>query len=246
MAGHSKWSQIKHKKAIADSKKGKVWTRISNMITVAVKGGGSDPEANFKLRLAIDKAKQVNMPKENIDRAIKRGTGELKETIIEEIRYEGYGPGRVAIIVNGATDNRNRTASEVRAAFLKYGGKLGETGTVGWMFSRKGEVVIESSVDKKEDLMLLAIDFGAQDVQDVSETELVIYTESNDLEKASKRLTKAGFKILSTSLLFVAENEVEITDSKTTEQLTRLVEALKEIDDVSEVVTNFKIPDELL
>ena len=246
MSGHSKWAGIKHKKAIVDAKKGKAWTKVANMISAAARAGGSDPSANFKLRLAIDKAKEANMPKDNIDRAIKRGTGELKGAAVEEIRYEGYGPGGVAVIVDAATDNRNRTASEVRAAFSKHNGKLGETGSVGWMFDNKGQILVFTHGADKEELILQAIDLGAEDVKESSNDQLVIYIEPRDLETMEKTLKENSFKVDTAEVSLVPQNEVLISDEKTANQILKLMDALEDIDDVTEVMSNFDIPDEMM
>ncbi|HCL99848.1 MAG: transcriptional regulator [candidate division CPR2 bacterium GW2011_GWC1_41_48] len=245
MSGHSKWAGIKHKKAIVDAKRSKSWTKVANMITVAARGGG-DPTANFKLRLAIDKAKEANMPKENVDRAIKRGTGELKGAAVEEIRYEGYGPGGVAVIADAATDNRNRTAGEVRAAFSKHGGKMGESGSVGWMFDEKGQILVFTHAKDKEELMLQVIDLGAEDVEESTDEELIIYVNSKDLEKVEKNLLDNGVRVDSAEVSLIPKNEVKVEDERTAAQILKLMDALEEIEDVTDVVSNFNIPDVII
>lgn len=246
MSGHSKWAGIKHKKAIVDAKKGKTWTKIANMIAVAVKEGGSDQSANFRLRLAIEKAKEANMPKDNVDRAIKRGRGELKGFNIEEIRYEGYGPVGVAVMVGTATDNRNRTALEVRAVFSKYNGKLALAGSVSWMFVQKGHILVHINGTHKDEAILKAIDLGAKDVEESGDDQLVIYTEPFNLESMRKTLEEGGIKIDSSEIFWIPKNEVKVEDEKTANQILKLIDSLKDIDDVTDVVANFNIADELM
>ncbi|PJB05756.1 YebC/PmpR family DNA-binding transcriptional regulator [bacterium (Candidatus Howlettbacteria) CG_4_9_14_3_um_filter_37_10] len=242
MSGHSKWASIKHKKAIVDAKKGKIWTKIANMITVAARESGGDIESNFKLRLSITKAKESNMPKENIDRAIKRGAGGDKSIIIEEIRYEGYGPGGIAVMVNATTDNRNRTASEVRAAFSKHNGKLGETGSVGWMFDEKGQIFVDFKGKDKDESLLFLMDSGAEDIEGEDDHALVI-TSPKDFEEVTEKIKNYGLGIVSSEVSFISKNEVKVSDEKTASQILKLIDALEEIDDVMDVVSNYEIAD---
>lgn len=247
MAGHSKWANIKHKKAREDAKKGKIFTKIARQITLAAREGGGDPEANFKLRLAINKARTVNMPNENIERAIARGTGALESDNFEEVTYEGYGPGGVAILVEAATDNRNRTASEVRHTFSKNGGNLGETGCVAWMFETKGLIIIQSeegaAVDEDE-VMMAALEAGAEDVR-VEEDAIEIITAPEDLEAVEKGLKAAGFQVASAEVTMLPQNTVAV-EGEEAQRVLKLIDALEDLDDVQEVYTNADIPDALL
>ncbi len=238
MSGHSKWSQIKRKKGVADVQRGKIFSKVAKMISVAAREGG-DPEMNSKLRMAIEKAREVNMPRDNIERAIKRGTGEVKGVKIEEISYEAYGPGGIALIIEVATDNKNRTLSEIKHILSRFGGRLGESGSVKWMFSRKGVIECEISGDKnKNDLELLIIDAGAEDIKKKGEI-LEIYTKEGELDKVKENLESQGIKIKSASLDWIAKDSVTIEDKKTKEQLEKLFEALDEQEDVQEIYSNF-------
>lgn len=241
MAGHSKWAKIHRGKAIEDAKRGAVFTKLGNAIAVAAKGG-EDPDMNFALRLAIDKAKAANMPANNIQRAIDRGAGKLGGEQIQEVMYEGYGPGGVAILVECATDNINRTYPEVRLAFSKHGGNIAEKGAVAFQFDRKGMIRIKGSGD---DLMMQALDAGAQDVEDEGE-ESTVYTEAKELAKVRDALKAAGVEVLESELTFVPNNTVEITDKETAGKVLRVMDALDSLDDVSATHTNFDIPEELL
>ncbi len=245
MSGHSKWSTIKHKKAAQDAKRGKIFTKLIKEITVAARLGGGDPAANPRLRAAIDAAKSQNMPKNNIERAIKKGTGELEGVSYEEVTYEGYGPGGVAVLVETITDNRQRTVAEVRHIFAKRGGSMGEPGSVAWIFEKKGLIVIEKSKVDEDTLMDAALDAGAEDIQD-SGTEWEIETRPENLEKVKKALEAAGIEILSAEVSMVPSNTIEIQDEKQAEQLMKLMNALEDNDDVQNVYANFDIPDELL
>ena len=242
MAGHSKWANIKHKKAAQDAKRGQVFTKLARQITVAVKEGGADPETNFKLRLAIEKARGVNMPNDNIERAISRGIGGLDGDNYEEIVYEGYGPNGVAILMDVLTDNRNRTASEVRHRLSKYGGNLGQTGCVAWMFDKKGLLVIEKQDQIDEDeLMMVALEAGAEDVQ----TEVDVYkvlTGPGDFTEVKNAFADAGFEFLVAEVSMIPQNSVMVS-SEDSEKIERLIEALEELDDVQQVYTNYEIED---
>ncbi len=243
MAGHSKWATIKRKKAKVDAQRGKVFTRLAKEIIVAARLGGGDPENNIRLKTAIQKAKEANIPNENIMRAIQRGTGELSGSSYEEITYEGYGPGGVAVLIESMTDNRNRTAGEIRHIFSRNGGSLGETGCVSWMFQEKGIVVIEKdgSEPGEDDLMLLAIDSGADDFK-VEEDSYEISTEPGDLQILKEVLEKEGIKIALAEVTMVPQNTIKLEGEKA-EQVMRLMDILEEHDDVQNAYANFEIED---
>ena len=244
MSGHSKWAGIKHQKAVVDARKGQTFTKVASEITVAAREGGADPGSNFRLRLAMQKAREVNMPADNIERAIKRGTGDLQGAAIEEIRYEGYGPGGVAILVDALTDNRNRTVAGIRNLFARSGGSLGESNSVGWMFHRTGLVVIDPGDRDPEQLALDAIELGADDVQ-VEDSGVEVYVAPERLEALRQALVDAGYKVESAEVTMQATNQVEV-DEKHAQAVVRLLEALEEHDDVSEVHCNAVLPDEAL
>ena len=236
MSGHNKWSKIKHTKAITDARKGKVFSKIAKTIVVAARKGG-DPGMNSTLRLAIDKAKAVNMPNDNIERAIKKGTGKGKEKQLEEITYEAYGPNGIPLMIETITDNKNRTLSEIRHILSRNNGRLGETGSVKWMFNQKGSIEVILAEKSKDELELAAIDAGAEDIE-WKNNVLEIYTEPNDLEKVKENLEKARIKIEDASLDWIPKNEVEIKDESLKNQLERLFEALDENEDVNEIFSN--------
>lgn len=245
MAGHSKWANIRHKKEKEDARRGKIFTKLSRQITVAAREGGPDPAANGRLRLAIDKARAVNMPLENIERAIKRGTGELEGVSYDELVYEGYGPGGVAIMLDIMTDNRNRTASEVRHLFSRYGGNLGESGCVAWMFERRGLVTLDrEAVQDEDELLLLAADAGADDVI-THEDHIEVQMDPSVLEQVKDQLTQAGYTIASAGLTMVPKTSVEVAGDEAA-RLMKLLSALEDHDDVQEVYANFDVPDEVL
>jgi YebC/PmpR family DNA-binding regulatory protein len=241
MSGHSKWSTIKRQKAVKDAARGAIFTKLGNAIAIAARSG-ADPETNFSLRLAIDKAKVANMPTANIQRSIDRGSGKLGGEQIQEVTYEGYGPGGVAVMVECATDNINRTYPEVRLAFTKHGGNMAEKGSVAFQFDRKGTIRVAGSGD---DLVLAALDAGAEDVQEEG-AESMVYTDPKDLAKVRDGLQKAGIEVLEAELTFVPKNTVEISDQETAGKIMRLMDALDDLDDVSATHVNFDIPDELL
>jgi YebC/PmpR family DNA-binding regulatory protein len=248
MAGHSKWANIKHKKARSDEKRGKEFTKIAKEITIAVRsGGGGDPEANSKLKLAIQKAKAINMPNDNITRAIKKGTGEVESEAIEEIIYEGYAPGGVAIMLEIATDNRNRTASEIRHLFSKANGNLGESGCVAWMFKRAGYIVLgkENLELDEEELMLMALELGADDVREEDDSYEVI-TSPEVFMEVKEGLEQQGIKLEEADVVMLPENTVEINDADTASRVIKLVDLLEDHDDVQNVFTNMSIDDEIL
>jgi YebC/PmpR family DNA-binding regulatory protein len=248
MAGHSKWANIKHKKARSDEKRGKEFTKIAKEITIAVRsGGGGDPEANSKLKLAIQKAKAINMPNENISRAIKKGTGEMESETIEEIIYEGYAPGGVAIMLEIATDNRNRTASEIRHLFSKANGNLGETGCVAWMFKRAGYIVVSKENLKldEEELMLIALELGADDVREEDDSYEVI-TSPEAFMEVKEGLEGQGIKLEDADVVMLPENTVEINDADTATRVVKLIDLLEDHDDVQNVYNNMSIDDNIL
>lgn len=246
MAGHSKWSNIKHKKAKADEKRGKIFTKIGREIYVAAKEGGPDPDSNARLKAVIQKAKEANMPSDNIMRNIQKASGGGETENYEEAVYEGYGPAGVAILLNIMTDNRNRTASEIRYLFSRNGGNLGETGCVAWMFENKGIITIEllEGLDQEE-LMLEAIEAGAEDITFDDEIAEVI-TEMGDLETVKQALVEAGFRIQTAENTKVPQNNIDVTDLEQAKQLLSLMDLLEDHDDVQNVYANFDIPDDLM
>jgi YebC/PmpR family DNA-binding regulatory protein len=245
MAGHSKWAQIKHKKAATDARRGKLFTKLARAITVAAREGGGDPEGNYTLAAAIEKAKSYSMPKENIQRAIDRGTGAGDGAeAIERVVYEGYGPGGAAILVEALTDNRNRTSAEVRHAFDKHGGSIGEPGSVAWQFENKGVVLVDADRYSEEDL-LAAIDAGADDVAADGDS-LKVSSDPRDLAAISGALEGSGVEVQSAELTMEPKAVVEIGDESEARPLMRLMEALDDHDDVEAVHANFDIPAELL
>jgi YebC/PmpR family DNA-binding regulatory protein len=244
MSGHSKWSTIKHKKAAKDAKRGKIFTKLIKEITVAARMGGGDINANPRLRTAVLTARGSSMPSDNIERAIKKGTGELEGVTYEEIQYEGYGPGGVAIIAQVLTDNKNRTVSEIRRMFSKHGGNMGETGCVGWMFDKKGILTVDKSQIDEDRLMDIALDAGAEDVRDEGEVYEVI-APPEDFEKVKERMDQEKIAVASAQVSLVPKNTVDV-DAKNVEQVLKLSEELEDHDDVQNVAANFHIPDELM
>jgi len=244
MSGHSKWSSIKHKKAAADAKRGKAFTKLIKEITVAARMGGGDINANPRLRTAVTTARQQSMPKDNIDRAIKKGTGELEGMTLEELSYEGYGPGGVAIMVDALTDNRNRLVSELRFIFSRHGGNLGETGSVGWMFKKRGVITIEKSAIDEDKLMEVALDAGAEDVSSDTDT-FQVTTAPENLHAVRDAIEKAGIAIAAAEVSRIPENTVAVS-GHTAEQVLKLLEALEDQDDIQSVSANFDISEEEL
>ncbi len=240
MSGHSKWSTIKRQKGAKDAARGALFTKLGNAIAIAARAG-DDPDMNFALRLAIDKAKASNMPMTNIQRSIDRGSGKLGGDQIQEVLYEGYGPGGVAIIVECATDNLNRTYPEVRLAFSKHGGNIAEKGAVAFQFDQKGMIRVKQTGD---DLMLAAIEAGAEDVQE-EDNESVIYTDAKELAKVRDSLKESGIEITEAELTFVPNNTIEITDEATAGKIMRLMDALDELDDVTNTHVNFEFADSI-
>ncbi|MCE5303837.1 MAG: YebC/PmpR family DNA-binding transcriptional regulator [Planctomycetaceae bacterium] len=244
MSGHSHWAGIKHKKALVDAKRGKLWSRLAKAIIVAAKHGG-DPDANLRLRYAIDDAKAVSMPKDNIQRAIKRGTGELDGGNLDEIVYEGYGSGGVAIFCEVLTDNRNRTAGEIRKIFELSDGKLGGAGCVAWMFENKGLFLIPGDAVDEDRLMELALEAGAEDVQRVGD-QFEVTCDPSVYDNISKALTGAGIKPEASQVTRIAKNTVDINDPDAAQKVLKLVERLDDHDDVQSVSANYNIPDDVL
>lgn len=247
MSGHSKWAGIKHKKAVVDAKKGKAFTQVANMISLAARQGGGDPKMNFSLRLAMDKAKAVNMPMANVERAIKRGTGEGGGAKIEESVYEGYGPGGIAVLVETASDNKNRTVGDVRASFAKYGGSLAASGSVMYLFDHLGQIAIDMSSQKKnkEEIENAVMESGARDFEE-QEGEVIIYSSPTDLAKVKDNLEKEEIVIASSEFSYIPKTEVPIKDKEKASSILKLMDALESLDDVVAVHSNFDIPDDIL
>jgi YebC/PmpR family DNA-binding regulatory protein len=245
MSGHSKWSSIKHQKGAKDVQRGALFTKLAREISVAVRSGGSgDLDANYRLRLAVQKAKSNNMPSDNIDRSIKKALGEGDGANYDEVIYEGFGPGGAAILVQALTDNRNRTVSEVRSAFAKYGGNMGESGSVGWMFANRGVITINTDGKDPDDVALMAIDAGAADVEN-SDGVLEAYTEPQDLKAVEEAIRAEGLAVDEADLRYIASVPVELDDNQTAQAL-RLIEKLEDLDDVQQVFSNLEISDDVL
>ncbi len=245
MSGHSKWSTIKHGKAIVDARRAVVFTKISKEIIIGARQGGGDPDMNFRLRIAVQKAKDSNMPAANIERAIKRGDGTDGSAVqMEELTYEGYGPGGTAILLQALTDNKNRTVSEVRSTFTKIGGSMAEAGAVAWQFEQKGVVVVNSNEEQVDELTLVAIDAGAVDIETV-DTTLHAYSAPSDMEEIRRTLSESGADIESSELAMVPKNTIAL-DDKTAMQALRLLDQLEELDDIQKVFSNADFPDEAL
>jgi len=239
MSGHSKWATIKHKKGALDAKRGKIFTRLIKEITMAAKSGGGDPEGNPRLRGAIAAAKAENMPQDNIKRAIQRGTGELPGATYEEITFEGYGPGGVALIAEVTTDNRNRTVSEIRHVFGKNGGNLGEAGSVSWMFSKKGQIVVPKAAAKEDDLMNIVLENGGDDLNDDGDNWEII-TAPTSFEPVLEAVKKANLEIVHSEIGMVPQNYIKL-EGASANQMIRLLEALEDQDDVQNVYSNFDV-----
>ncbi|MGK9368336.1 YebC/PmpR family DNA-binding transcriptional regulator [Melioribacter sp. Ez-97] len=236
MSGHSKWATIKRKKAALDAKRGKLFTKLIKEITIAARQGGGDPEGNPRLRLAIDNAKAANMPADNIERAIKKATGELEGATYYEVVYEGYGPGGIAILVEAATDNKNRTVAEVRHIFSKNGGSLGESNSVAWMFERKGIITVKREGMSEDEMMEIIIDAGADDLQTEDEFFEVV-TTLESFEPVRRALVEKGLPVENASLQWIAQNQVEVKGEEA-EKVMKLIESLEDNDDVQNVFTN--------
>ncbi len=242
MSGHSKWASIRHKKGAADAKRGKIFTKIIKEIIIAARLGGGDMDANARLRTAVLKAKSANMPKDNIERAIKKGTGDLDGVTYEELTYEAYGPGGVALLIQILTDNKNRTAAEVRNILSKGGGTLGESGCVSYMFKRKGIIVFDAAEYKEDDILAVALEAGAEDISADSDVIEVI-SEPEDFEQILEALTKAGFEQTTAEINMIADALVKL-DADKTEKALKLIDTLEDSDDVQSVAANLELPDE--
>ena len=245
MSGHSRWAGIKHKKGAIDAKRGKVFTKIIREITIAARLAGGDPSSNPRLRKAMEDARAVNMPNDNVKKAIQRGTGELPGVNFEELVYEGYGPSGVAVIVEATTDSKNRTAGEIRRIFSSHGGNLGETGSVGWVFSTKGVIVVEKSKAKEDELMELVLDAGAEDLNAEDPEMFEIYTAPADFDKVKKALEAKQVPIVSAEVTMLPKTSVKLTGSPANQMLA-MMNALEEHEDVKNVYANFDIPKEII
>ncbi len=242
MSGHSKWANIKRQKAVVDAKKGATYARMSREIIVAARIGGTDPNANFRLRQAIDRAKTEGVPNDNIARAIEKGAGGAGQAAMEELTYEGYGPNGVAIMVRCATDNRNRTAGDLRSYFSKYGGNMGDTGCVSWMFKEHGEVVVERTAKTNEDdVMMSALEAGADDIDTQEEDFILVTCEAQKTDAVSKSLAQAGYKIRSSETTMAPISQVEVADKDAAKLLLKLLDTLENHDDVQSVYANFEM-----
>jgi len=247
MAGHSKWANVKHRKARVDAQKGKVFTKLAREIMVAAREGGGDIELNFRLRLAVQKAREANLPGENINRAIQKGLGEIEGVELEQVTYEGYGPGGIAVLIDILTDNRNRTAPEIRHIFSRRGGNMGESGCVSWMFKRKGYFTLEKqdSLPSEDDLMMLALENGAEDFKE-EDSNYVIITPPEDFENLKETFLEKKIQFTSAEVTMVPENTIRVDDPEEAAKVLRLLEALEEHDDVQNVYANFDIPEEIM
>ncbi|HVB74077.1 MAG TPA: YebC/PmpR family DNA-binding transcriptional regulator [Ktedonobacteraceae bacterium] len=248
MSGHSKWAQIRRSKGVNDARRGQLFTRLGREIVVAVReGGGGDPNANFRLRMAVQHARDANMPMDNIERTIKRAMGGGEGMQLEEITYEGYGPGGTAMLVQTLTENRNRTVAEVRNAFNRNAGNMGENGSVDWLFENKGVIEMELAGHDADELSLEAIDMGADDVEPVGpdDEHLTIYIDPSELEKVRQALEAKKYKVVKAESTLVPKSRILLTEEKVAHQVMRLVEKLEDLDDVQNVYTNADIPEEL-
>ena len=244
MSGHSKWASIKRKKAVTDSRRGQVFTKLIREITVAAREGGGDPNFNPRLRLAIDTAKGANMPADNIDRAVKKGTGELEGVNYEEVTYEGYGPGGVALYIEALTDNQKRTVAAIRHILDKHGGNLGTSGSVAWQFDRKGQIYVDASRYNEESVFEAAIEAGAEDVGQEGD-EFTVTTDTGNFQEVQDGMKAAGVEFSQAELTFIAKNEISVA-GKEAERLLKILDALEEDDDVQKVHSNADIDEELL
>jgi YebC/PmpR family DNA-binding regulatory protein len=248
MSGHSKWAQIRRSKGVNDARRGQLFTRLGREIVVAVREGSSgDPNANFRLRMAVQRARDANMPMENIERTIKRALGGGEGSQLEEITYEGYGPGGTAMLVQTLTENRNRTVAEVRNAFNRNAGNMGENGSVDWLFENKGVIEVELKGHDPDELSLEALDMGADDVEPVGPDDetLIIYTDPSDLEKVRQAMEAKKYSVVKAESSLIPKSRISLTDEKVAYQVMRLVEKLEDLDDVQNVYTNADIPEEI-
>jgi len=244
MAGHSKFKNIMHRKGAQDKKKAKIFSRLGKEISVSVKGGGSDPERNIRLRSAINASKALNMPKENIDRAIKKGEGNDPNSNYEEVRYEGYGPAGIAIIIEAMTNNKNRTAADIRSIFSKYGGNLGETGSVIYSFKRLGAITLDKKLSQEEKLFEFVVDNGSEDLE-INEDEYIIYCDLNNLHTLNERIVKKFGETKSAQLMWKSVNSIDVKKDSA-EKLFKLLNTLEDNDDVQNVSSNFEVSEEIL
>ncbi|MCL1790730.1 MAG: YebC/PmpR family DNA-binding transcriptional regulator [Peptococcaceae bacterium] len=246
MSGHSKWANIKHKKARTDAQKGKVFTKLGREIIVAARAGGSDINNNFRLKVAVENARAANMPNDNINRAIQKGTGAIAAELLEELRYEGYAPGGVAVMVDLMTDNRNRTAGEMRFIFSKNGGNLGEEGSVSWMFARKGQISVpkEGLATTEDDLLMVVLEAGALDFEAQDET-YEVFTDADDMETVLRALAESGVRVAEAQVNLIPANLVEISDVEQARKIIRLIEMLEEHNDVQKVSSNLELADSI-
>lgn len=245
MSGHSKWSQIKRQKGAADVKRGAAFSKLANAIIVAAKNGGGNPDANFTLKMAIDKAKTALMPKDTIDRAIKRGTGELAGALVEQALYEAIGPSGVGVVVEVLTDNKNRTGPEVKNVIQKFGGKIASTGSVSYHFNKMGKILVDLKDKDRDEVELAAIDVGAEDFDEEGDT-LAVYTKPNELKLVKENLEAAGFVVRSAELSWEPKDVIEIEDKAEAQKILSLMEALESLDDVTGVYGNFNVKEELI
>jgi YebC/PmpR family DNA-binding regulatory protein len=244
MSGHSKWASIRHKKGAVDAKRGKIFSKLIKEITVAARLGGGDPSGNPRLRTAIQAAKAENMPKDNIDRAVKKGTGELAGTSYEELNYEGYGPGGVALLIDCLTDNKKRTVADIKHLFDRHGGSLGEPGCVSWMFEKKGLIVIDKDKVDEERLFDLALEAGAEDIKE-GKTEFEVITDPAGFESVKRALDESGVAYGLAEIGMIPQNTVQL-EGKGAQQMLNLMDALEDNDDISHVYANFDIPDDVM
>ncbi|MDY6399991.1 MAG: YebC/PmpR family DNA-binding transcriptional regulator [Synergistales bacterium] len=244
MSGHSKWANIKHRKAAQDAKRGNLFQKLVRAIIIAAKDGGGDPAMNMRLKTAIERAKAVSVPNDNITRAIKRGTGELGDISYDELTYEAYGPSGIAVLVNVMTDNRNRTTPEIRALLSRNGGQMGESGSVAWMFDRKGVIEVKGKGLNEDDLMALGLDSGMSDME-ANDEGFTLYCEPSDLDTLQKALEDNKYVVDNAEVSMIAKTPVEVSDPEAARKVLRLVDALEEHDDVQNVYSNFEIPDEV-
>lgn len=245
MSGHSKWHNIRLRKGKQDAERGKIFTKLAREIIVAARAGGGNPDSNLRLRLSIQKAKENSMPADNIKRAVQRGTGELEGVIYDEVTYEGYGAAGVAVLVQCLTDNRNRTVAELRNVFGKCGGNLGESGSVAWMFDKKGVVTISADKADEDSVMMATLDAGAEDIRTEGDTIEVI-TKTEDLQAVRDALTSANIAFMEADISMIPKTTIRVEGSKEASQVIRLVEQLEDLDDVQSVYANFDIPDEIM
>ncbi len=245
MSGHSHWAGIKHKKAANDAKRGKLWSKVARMIIVAAKAGGGDPAQNLTLRYAIDKGKAANMPKDTIEKAIKKGTGDLGAIEYLEVLYEGYAPGGIAIMVDGLTDNRNRTAPEIKKIFEKRGGSLGASGCVGWMFDKKGLIIIKADAIAEDDLMEIALSAGADDMQNLGDFYEITCAPA-DYDEVKKAIDESEIPIESAELSMIPQNTIPVEDVETARKLLNLIDEFEDHDDIQNVYANYDIPNDIL